>query len=230
MGDDEPTGLSAFQGLLGRLNGKSDAELAEEQRKRDDAKLAMYAQRKYNAIQFISGGFLVPEDVTPRSQSDESKKETDVKDSEATSQDSDKADAKTERISKVKDKDEGDKKDKEKKKKKKDKEKKGKKEKGKKKKKKKEKEESDESDKKSKKRKASSSPLSDDEASETQNPSSSDEAVKMTASQAAKSRSQTPIGRQAIRGRHIQQKKRAVMDERSLQEVSSSVERMCGPH
>lgn len=228
MGDDEPTGLSAFQGLLGRLNGKSDAELAEEQRKHDDIKLAMYAQRKYNAIQFISGGFLVPEDIksAPKLQSEESGKETDANSSETT----DKADSETEGVSKVKDEDGVDKKDKAKKKKK-SKDKKDKKDKDKeKKKKKKRKEESDKSEKKSKKRKAPSSSSSDDEKSGTRESPSSDEVAKTTAGQATKSRSQTPIGRQAIRGRHIQQKKRAVMDERSLQEVSLPVDWMTGLH
>ncbi|KAI5287818.1 telomerase inhibitor, partial [Ascosphaera acerosa] len=37
--DDEPTGLDAFQAMLGRLNGKSDAELLKEQRKVEDRKL-----------------------------------------------------------------------------------------------------------------------------------------------------------------------------------------------
>lgn len=62
---DEPTGLDAFQGLLGRLNGKSDLELEKEQRKRDDIKLARYAEKKWQSPRFISGGFLVQEKVEP---------------------------------------------------------------------------------------------------------------------------------------------------------------------
>ncbi|KAJ9218653.1 hypothetical protein DTO169C6_9006 [Paecilomyces variotii] len=58
---DGPTGLDAFQGLLGRLNGKTDAELEKEQRKRDDVKLAIYTARKWQAVRFVSGGLLVPE-------------------------------------------------------------------------------------------------------------------------------------------------------------------------
>ncbi|KAI5285011.1 telomerase inhibitor [Ascosphaera aggregata] len=59
--DDEPTGLDAFQGLLGRLNGKSDAELHKEQRKREDRKLMSYVERRWKTMHFISGGFLVQE-------------------------------------------------------------------------------------------------------------------------------------------------------------------------
>ncbi|KAL4911635.1 hypothetical protein BDW74DRAFT_143335 [Aspergillus multicolor] len=58
---DEPTGLDAFKGLLGRLNGKSDAELQIEQKKRDDVKLARYAATKWQAVRFISGGLLAQE-------------------------------------------------------------------------------------------------------------------------------------------------------------------------
>ena len=36
---DEPTGLDAFQDLLGRLNGKSEGEIMVEQRRREDVKL-----------------------------------------------------------------------------------------------------------------------------------------------------------------------------------------------
>ncbi|PYH47285.1 telomerase inhibitor/ribosome biogenesis protein PXR1 [Aspergillus saccharolyticus JOP 1030-1] len=58
---DEPTGLDAFRGLLGRLNGKSDAELGIEERKRENAKLARYAASRWQAVNFISGGYLVQE-------------------------------------------------------------------------------------------------------------------------------------------------------------------------
>ncbi|GIK04144.1 telomerase inhibitor [Aspergillus viridinutans] len=58
---DEPTGLDAFKGLLGRLNGKSDTQLEAEQKKRNDAKLARYAATKWQTVRFISGGLLVQE-------------------------------------------------------------------------------------------------------------------------------------------------------------------------
>lgn len=64
---DEPTGLDAFKGLLGRLNGKTDMDLAQEQRKRDDVKLARYAATKWSAVKFVSGGLLAQEktETTP---------------------------------------------------------------------------------------------------------------------------------------------------------------------
>ncbi|OOF93660.1 hypothetical protein ASPCADRAFT_208964, partial [Aspergillus carbonarius ITEM 5010] len=60
---DEPTGLDAFKGLLGRLNGKSDADLQIEQQKRDNAKLARYAASKWQTVTFISGGLLAQEKI-----------------------------------------------------------------------------------------------------------------------------------------------------------------------
>ena len=53
------TGLDAFQGLLGRLNGKSDADLEKEKLSRDKLKRAMYTESRWGALQFVSGGFLV---------------------------------------------------------------------------------------------------------------------------------------------------------------------------
>ncbi|KAE8394772.1 hypothetical protein BDV23DRAFT_146309 [Aspergillus alliaceus] len=66
---DEPTGLDAFKGLLGRLNGKSDADLAAEQKQREDAKLARYTATKWHTVRFISGGLLSqekPDSLSPR--------------------------------------------------------------------------------------------------------------------------------------------------------------------
>lgn len=57
----EPTGLGAFTGLLGRLNGKTDTELEEDQRRRSDNRLARYAATKWQAVTFISGGLLTQE-------------------------------------------------------------------------------------------------------------------------------------------------------------------------
>ncbi|KAL2421163.1 Protein pxr1 [Exophiala dermatitidis] len=53
------TGLDAFQGLLGRLNGKSDSELKEQEKKVEDRKLAMYAKGKWGGMVFVRGGVLV---------------------------------------------------------------------------------------------------------------------------------------------------------------------------
>ncbi|OJD18587.1 hypothetical protein AJ78_01428 [Emergomyces pasteurianus Ep9510] len=60
---DEPTGLDAFQGLLGRLNGKSDAELEKEQKKEYDRRLANFIERRWRTMRFVSGGLLVHEKI-----------------------------------------------------------------------------------------------------------------------------------------------------------------------
>ena len=52
-------GLDAFQGLLGRLNGKDAVELAVEQRTRDDLRRANYAEKRWGGLRFVSGGLLV---------------------------------------------------------------------------------------------------------------------------------------------------------------------------
>lgn len=53
------TGLDAFQGLLGRLNGKTDGELQKEQESRDALKRAIYMEGHWDSVRFVSGGFLV---------------------------------------------------------------------------------------------------------------------------------------------------------------------------
>ncbi|KAK4447557.1 hypothetical protein QBC34DRAFT_131081 [Podospora aff. communis PSN243] len=60
---DECTGLDAFQMLLGRLNGKSEDALESERKAREDHKLNVYVERKLGTIRFVSGGFLVGDQV-----------------------------------------------------------------------------------------------------------------------------------------------------------------------
>ncbi|KAL2261167.1 hypothetical protein VTK26DRAFT_4620 [Humicola hyalothermophila] len=60
---DECIGLDAFQSILGRLNGKSEEALATEQKAREDIKLNLYVERKLGAIRFVSGGWLVGDQV-----------------------------------------------------------------------------------------------------------------------------------------------------------------------
>ncbi|EEP82943.1 conserved hypothetical protein [Uncinocarpus reesii 1704] len=62
LAEDEPTGLDAFKDLLGRLNGKSETELVQEQRRREDIKLLSYVERRWKTMAFIPGGYLVKED------------------------------------------------------------------------------------------------------------------------------------------------------------------------
>ena len=52
-------GLDAFQGLLGRLNGKTDPELAKEQDTRDNIRRKSYAEGRWGGPHFVSGGWLV---------------------------------------------------------------------------------------------------------------------------------------------------------------------------
>jgi Pin2-interacting protein X1 len=57
--EGQRTGLDAFQGLLGRLNGKSDQELEKEEKKVEDRKLEMYVKGRWGGMVFVKGGTLV---------------------------------------------------------------------------------------------------------------------------------------------------------------------------
>ncbi|EGE01387.1 G-patch domain-containing protein [Trichophyton equinum CBS 127.97] len=61
--DDEPTGLDAFQGLLGRLNGRSEVEIEKEMKVKRDIKAMTYIERRWGCMNFIGGGLLVPDKV-----------------------------------------------------------------------------------------------------------------------------------------------------------------------
>jgi Pin2-interacting protein X1 len=216
--EGQPTGLDAFKGLLGRLNGKSDEELNREQRKRDDVQLARYVALKFQEVRFVRGGLLTQEKLerlppTPKEEQAGNQK------SESPTSDNDSADnteSVTDKPSKSKSKS-------------KDKAKKSKSSK-------KSRSQSDDADssssasekkkkKKSKKRKADE----DDEESETsakrrastpdEKPSSKPQPV-ISNVQAAPLGERRPMGRAVFRGRHIAQKKRALMDDKSLNEVS----------
>ena len=52
-------GLSLFSGVLGRLNGKSDADVQKHQSALRDAELRTYQAQKYGYMNFVSGGLLV---------------------------------------------------------------------------------------------------------------------------------------------------------------------------
>ncbi|KAJ5766394.1 uncharacterized protein N7511_004010 [Penicillium nucicola] len=213
----EPTGLDAFKGLLGRLNGKSDVELKKEERKRDDVRLARYAALKFPEVRFVSAGLLAQEpepesDIAPPipkenalTKSNAGKESSESSDSSSSESD---APARKSKKSKSKSKSKS-KKDrsgaedtdhttssselkKEKKEKKDKKDKKEKKEK-----------------KKSKKRKA------DDEPTESSDQISAPK-VKATPTVSGERR---PIGRNVFRSRYIAQKKMALMDDKSLNEI-----------
>lgn len=57
------TGLDAFQGLLGRLNGKTEGDLEKEQKSRDDMKQAIYIDNRWGTVHFVSGGLLVGDQI-----------------------------------------------------------------------------------------------------------------------------------------------------------------------
>ena len=61
----ETFGLSLFSGVLGRLNGKSDAELQKHQSALRDAELRTYQAQKYGHMNFVYGGFLVGDRIEP---------------------------------------------------------------------------------------------------------------------------------------------------------------------
>ncbi|KAF7893063.1 uncharacterized protein EAF02_000601 [Botrytis sinoallii] len=63
VGHGECTGLDVFQNLLGRLNGKEEAEIEKEQKGRDDLKRAIYAERKWGSIRFVKGGVLIGDKI-----------------------------------------------------------------------------------------------------------------------------------------------------------------------
>lgn len=244
--EGEPTGLDAFQGLLGRLNGKSDTELEKDQRKRDDIKLAVYAGNRWKTVNFVRAGLLEqeklraideaeqPSDEKATGDNSEEKSEKKrrkkektkdrstrdkKKSSSAPGSDVETSDAKSRRrksksrrsTSEIDSTTPSDDQDSSKKR--------------------KSKSES-KSKSKSKKRKiredsADKQPSPDSSPSETQEPSENStpadsgnvSSVKSEEVVAAKSREQRPVGRRFIRGRNIMQKKMALMDDKSLNEV-----------
>jgi len=59
----ETFGLSLFSGVLGRLNGKGEAEVQKQQGQLRDAELRTYAGQKYGMVGFVSGGLLVGDKI-----------------------------------------------------------------------------------------------------------------------------------------------------------------------
>ncbi|OJD09637.1 hypothetical protein ACJ73_10173 [Blastomyces percursus] len=248
--EDEPTGLDAFQGLLGRLNGKSDAELENEQKRRDDRRLANFIQQRWTTMRFVSGGLLVHEKIQALAEV-KSVGEEEGKTSQSSQDEgkSEKKAAKRERKKekrKVKSDDTGSDLAEESSKKKKEKEKKETKERREKKEKKERKKKSrdvsvcidtettsedalvDKNRKKIKKRKQkevepSDTEAGDDATSPDFQPSAPQEEEKLSTAgkhgNIVKVREHRPMGRQFIRGRYIQQKKLALMDAKSLNEI-----------
>ncbi|KAJ5475065.1 Protein pxr1 [Penicillium diatomitis] len=215
--EGQPTGLDAFKGLLGRLNGKSEEELGREQRKRDDVHLARYVALKFPEVRFVRGGLLtqeklqrLPEPATQKESKDATSESDSADNTESAPEESSQSKSKSKSKSKEKSKDKSSKKSS-----------------------KKSRSQSDETDnsssdkkkkKKSKKRKAEE----DDDDTETKSKrraSSPDEKSATVEGTAVSTVSviplgeRRPMGRQVFRGRHIAQKKRALMDDKSLNEI-----------
>jgi len=56
-------GLIGFNDLLGRLNGKDEAVIQQEQQKRIEIGNKLYAHQRWGGTRFVSGGFLVGEKI-----------------------------------------------------------------------------------------------------------------------------------------------------------------------
>ncbi|KAH0562551.1 hypothetical protein GP486_002763 [Trichoglossum hirsutum] len=61
--EGECTGLSAFQGLLGRLNGRTEEEVDKERKAREDVQREIYMENRWGLIKFVKGGFLVGDKI-----------------------------------------------------------------------------------------------------------------------------------------------------------------------
>lgn len=57
--DDQCTGLDVFQDVLGRLNGKGQTEIEADQKSRAGLRRAIYAEKRWGSLRFVSGGLLV---------------------------------------------------------------------------------------------------------------------------------------------------------------------------
>lgn len=80
--EHQRTGLDAFQGLLGRLNAKSEADVKKVEAKVENKKLAMFVQGRWGGMVFVPGGLLVQEDPKKEDTSEQQSEENDS-DSEA---------------------------------------------------------------------------------------------------------------------------------------------------
>lgn len=59
----ECVGLDVFQTLLGRLNADDVDEFEKERQRREDLRSAIYSERKWGTIRFVSGGFLIGDKI-----------------------------------------------------------------------------------------------------------------------------------------------------------------------
>lgn len=71
----ENFGLAGLQSILGRLNGKEE-EVKKEEERREEIEKRAFVYRKYGMMNFVSGGFLVGDKITKKS---DIKKEVEIK-------------------------------------------------------------------------------------------------------------------------------------------------------
>ena len=57
--EGQRTGMDAFVGLLGRLNAKDEKEVREVEKEVEDVKLVRYAQGRWGGMMFVPGGTLM---------------------------------------------------------------------------------------------------------------------------------------------------------------------------
>jgi Pin2-interacting protein X1 len=67
-------GLLGFNDLLGRLNGKDEVVIQQEQQKRVEIGKILYAQQRWGGTRFVSGGLLVGDKIEEKTDSDEQSK------------------------------------------------------------------------------------------------------------------------------------------------------------
>ena len=77
----ENFGLDAFQGLLGRLNGKSEETLRKEENVRREVQMMMRRERRVGSILFISGGYLRMDEEKAKNTADNAMEPVESKDS-----------------------------------------------------------------------------------------------------------------------------------------------------
>lgn len=71
----ENFGLAGLESILGRLNG-NEAEVKKEEERREEIEKRAFVYRKYGMMNFVSGGFLVGDKITKKS---DIKKEVEIK-------------------------------------------------------------------------------------------------------------------------------------------------------
>ncbi|KAL0938692.1 Protein PXR1 [Colletotrichum truncatum] len=75
--DDRVTGMDVFSDLLGRLNGKSSEAIDSERQARAKLQSTLYCDTKFGPMRFVSGGWLVGDQVKESANEEPKKEEED---------------------------------------------------------------------------------------------------------------------------------------------------------